>query len=564
MANNKIVNVETLDAYGSKIKTYVDHKDSLLQTNISTLASEVALKANTSQLGTLAGKNTVEKSDLESSVQTTLDKVGTIEGKIPSEASATNQLADKSWVNNNAGKIDKVQKNGVDLTITNKTVNITVPTQASDIGAEAAFTKNTAFNKNFATSAPAANGTANAGSTNTVSRGDHVHPTDTSRAAAVHTHSSSDINGLDTALDNLTAVAEGKTATYVANTSNSVNTTLNVNTSSIACPDSIALVDGTTLEKTALKTGDIILLTPTTIPDRWYNSTDGKLYTLETTKVDLTDYARKKVIEYTGYMDVYYVDEVGVITNEVVPNLKVPVLDYNNFSSIDYNIWSRFYELIILQDKGNSTRRYNMVLQSAEDNIFSETGGWCASIVTSTGAVVQYVRENNTVKAILKCFGTLPSTNNSQTLPLPITGKAVAEAIKDLDERFKGQYYITVYLPENREYIDGYEIIPTELLMESLSNWVDNGHIGEYSATLIGYSEILIGYQMVEIAETIASYRVSFDLTKNRMVLVNVRYPDVRICYNYNSGMTEIQNVTIEKPLERATIADLTDIWTTT
>jgi hypothetical protein len=54
------------------------------------------------------------------------------------------------------------------------------------IGAEPAFTKNTAFNKNFETDATKlkANGTAKVGTSENVARADHVHPTDTTRAAA--------------------------------------------------------------------------------------------------------------------------------------------------------------------------------------------------------------------------------------------------------------------------------------------------------------------------------------------------------------------------------------------
>lgn len=43
------------------------------------------------------------------------------------------------------------------------------------------------------TGKPAMDGTANAGSAATWSRSDHVHPTDTSRAAASHTHSASQV-----------------------------------------------------------------------------------------------------------------------------------------------------------------------------------------------------------------------------------------------------------------------------------------------------------------------------------------------------------------------------------
>ena len=51
---------------------------------------------------------------------------------------------------------------------------------------ESSFTKNTAFNKNFETSASniKMNGTAAVGSSSNVARSDHVHPTDTSRASA--------------------------------------------------------------------------------------------------------------------------------------------------------------------------------------------------------------------------------------------------------------------------------------------------------------------------------------------------------------------------------------------
>ena len=51
-------------------------------------------------------------------------------------------------------------------------------------GKEDAITKKTAFNKDFATTTPVMDGTASAGSADTVARGDHKHPTDTTRQAA--------------------------------------------------------------------------------------------------------------------------------------------------------------------------------------------------------------------------------------------------------------------------------------------------------------------------------------------------------------------------------------------
>lgn len=63
-------------------------------------------------------------------------------------------------------------------------------------------TKYTAFNKDFETDAANVqmDGTASAGMSDKVARADHVHPTDTSRAAAVHTHSKNDITDFPASL----------------------------------------------------------------------------------------------------------------------------------------------------------------------------------------------------------------------------------------------------------------------------------------------------------------------------------------------------------------------------
>lgn len=59
---------------------------------------------------------------------------------------------------------------------------------------------NTNTQRAYYTSNPAMNGTASAGSSTQVSRGDHVHPTDTSRASSTHTHGNIANDGtLDTA-----------------------------------------------------------------------------------------------------------------------------------------------------------------------------------------------------------------------------------------------------------------------------------------------------------------------------------------------------------------------------
>jgi hypothetical protein len=52
----------------------------------------------------------------------------------------------------------------------------------------------------FSTTAPVMDGTASVGSASTVARSDHKHPTDTSRAAATHTHTKSQITDFPTSL----------------------------------------------------------------------------------------------------------------------------------------------------------------------------------------------------------------------------------------------------------------------------------------------------------------------------------------------------------------------------
>ena len=59
------------------------------------------------------------------------DNLDDINSKIPSEASSSNQLADKQWVNDNGGKIDTASIDGVNLQVTNK--NLEIPTVRTDI-----------------------------------------------------------------------------------------------------------------------------------------------------------------------------------------------------------------------------------------------------------------------------------------------------------------------------------------------------------------------------------------------------------------------------------------------
>ena len=86
-----------------------------------------------------------------------------------------------------ANIIQKIQKNGTDLTITNKTVNITVPTKTSDITNDSGFITIADIPEGAAasTTTPKMDGTAAVGTELAFARGDHVHPSDTTKVDKV-------------------------------------------------------------------------------------------------------------------------------------------------------------------------------------------------------------------------------------------------------------------------------------------------------------------------------------------------------------------------------------------
>lgn len=80
--------------------------------------------------------------------------------------------------------LEGIQKNGQTVTITNKIANISVPTKTSDITNDSGFITSADVPEGAAasTTTPKMNGTAAIGTQTAFARGDHVHPTDTSRA----------------------------------------------------------------------------------------------------------------------------------------------------------------------------------------------------------------------------------------------------------------------------------------------------------------------------------------------------------------------------------------------
>ena len=105
--------------------------------------------------------------------------------------------------------IESVKVNGTALSVTSKAVDVSVPTAVSELTNDTGYITSADVPEGAAASGitPKMDGTAARGTDNGFARGDHVHPTDTSRAAA------SDLTALETrvgtAETKLSGIAEG-------------------------------------------------------------------------------------------------------------------------------------------------------------------------------------------------------------------------------------------------------------------------------------------------------------------------------------------------------------------
>lgn len=117
-------------------------------------------------------------------------KVDTVSGKGLSENDFTTTLKNKLdgiASGAQANVIDTVKVNGSALTPSSKAVDVTVPTKTSDLTNDSSFITSSDIPEGAAASntTPKMDGTAAKGSETAFARGDHVHPTDTSRQAKI-------------------------------------------------------------------------------------------------------------------------------------------------------------------------------------------------------------------------------------------------------------------------------------------------------------------------------------------------------------------------------------------
>lgn len=135
--------------------------------------------------------------------------------------------------------LEGIQKNGTTVTITNKIANITVPTATSDLTNDSGYitSADVPEGASASTSTPLMDGTAAVGTSTAFARGDHRHPTDTSRASA------SDLSTLSGRVDDLeTAVGDGgdiddRITTAIQGLDSSVSATSNQAISAITITD---------------------------------------------------------------------------------------------------------------------------------------------------------------------------------------------------------------------------------------------------------------------------------------------------------------------------------------
>ena len=135
--------------------------------------------------------------------------------------------------------LEGIQKNGTAVTITNKIANISVPTKTSDITNDSGFITSADVPEGAAASitTPKMNGTAAVGTETAFARGDHIHPTDTSRASA------SSVTTLSGRVDTLEeAVGTGgsvdtKIATAIQGLDSSITATSNQAISAVTVTD---------------------------------------------------------------------------------------------------------------------------------------------------------------------------------------------------------------------------------------------------------------------------------------------------------------------------------------
>lgn len=117
--------------------------------------------------------------------------------------------------------LEGIQRNGATVTVTNKIANIAVPTKTSDLTNDSGYITGADVPEGAAASAtiPAMDGTATVGTETAFARGDHVHPSDTSKVDKVAGKGLSTEDYTSAEKTKLGGIAEGAQVNVVTNAS---------------------------------------------------------------------------------------------------------------------------------------------------------------------------------------------------------------------------------------------------------------------------------------------------------------------------------------------------------
>lgn len=185
---NKIANIEvptktsdlTNDSNFAVDANYT-HTDNNYTTTEKNKLSAIEASADVNVIETVKVNGSALTPDANKAVDVT---VPTSTSDLTNDGDGNSPFATQAYVGTNGGKIDTISVNGTAQTITNKNVNITVPTKTSDITNDSGYITTADIPEGAAasTTSPKMDGTATVGTELAFARGDHIHPTDTSRA----------------------------------------------------------------------------------------------------------------------------------------------------------------------------------------------------------------------------------------------------------------------------------------------------------------------------------------------------------------------------------------------
>lgn len=230
-------------------------------------------------------------------------------------------------------------------------------------------------------------------------------------------------------VSDIVAIAEGKTSTYVTNTTQMPS--LNVQTDSVTVT-SFKDKDGNAVPLSAFSLGSTVLITNTNVPDRWVSeitSTSITLSILETTKVDVSGFVEKT----TKIAGIDLQDDIT--TTELKSALGVSTLEgyftdgvANNSDKLDGHDSSYFATATALgnkQDKITSTNKLSadLISDGTTNKVFTDTEKTKLSGIAA-GAEVNVQSDwnvtDNTSDAFIKNKPT--SMKNPTSLSITVNG----------------------------------------------------------------------------------------------------------------------------------------------